>query len=104
MAILGLKGACLSRDDEDCDGDNTVVGSGTGESGDDGGDDGMDRDSDGTVMVTGTACAQLLLWVGSEEETDGCAWDSLRWFGRVLNNSMVGAVCAPLRKIRSDQF
>ena len=81
LAILGLKGARLSRDDEACDSDDTAVGSGTGESGDDRGDDGTDRDSDGIVMVTGTACAQLLLQVGSEEETDGCAQDSLRWFG-----------------------
>ena len=104
LAILGLIHAHLGGDGEDCEGDNMVVGSGTGESGEDAGDNGTDGDSDGMVMVTGMACAWLLLQVGSEEETDGCAWDSLRWFGRLLNVSMVAAVGAPLREIRSDPF
>ena len=106
LAILGLICARLGGDDEDCDGDNTAVGSGTGESSEDGGDDGTDGDNDSTVMVTvtGMACARLLLRVGSEEETDGCAQDSLGQFGRVLNSCMVSAVRTPLRGIRSDQI
>ena len=104
LAILGLISARLSRDDEDCDSDDTAVGSGTGESSEDGGNDGTDGDNDSMVTVTGTACAWLLLQVGSEEETDGCVRDSLTQFGRVLNNCMASTVCAPWRGIRSNQI
>jgi hypothetical protein len=73
LAILGLTGACFRGDDEDYEGDNMAAGSGTGESG-------RSREEDGTVTVM--ACAWLLLWVGSEEETDGCMQDSLGWLQR----------------------
>ena len=74
---MGLDGEGLRDDEEDCDGEDTAAAAATCGTGERDGDSDGGGDGDVWSTAVATVTARFLLWVGSEEGTDGCVRDSL---------------------------